>query len=360
MSDQPEQDPWDLLASELGTPPPPPKKTPQQGGKSGEGPETTQPEKKDPAAGIPPKGPAKRRDTSAPAPARTAADWGQLASELGIAVPAVSERPLPPPPEPVRRPVAPAAFGPAETTLRLPREPESFASIPADTSPDLGEAPVEPRRWSRAPSQESEAGESTEKRPGRRRRKRRRRTRVDEHPETPRPEPLGEFDAESDDVVAEHYLETPPADAATEEAPAEGEAAPRTERETSGRPRRRRRRRPGRKPGEAERSPGSQSPARSDAAADSAGAAPLDDHDESDEEDDAFAGEEDEESAEGSDLDSRRLKLIHRGVPTWKEAVDMLISANMESRAKRPDKGPSSRPRGGRDRGGRNHPRGHR
>ncbi len=45
----------------------------------------------------------------------------------------------------------------------------------------------------------------------------------------------------------------------------------------------------------------------------------------------------------------RREKRLHRGIPSWKEAIDVIISANMESRSKRPDRG--GRGRGGRNRG---------
>jgi hypothetical protein len=43
----------------------------------------------------------------------------------------------------------------------------------------------------------------------------------------------------------------------------------------------------------------------------------------------------------------------HRGIPTWEEAINMLVSSNLEARAKAGKGGSGPRPRGGRGRGGR-------
>ncbi len=65
---------------------------------------------------------------------------------------------------------------------------------------------------------------------------------------------------------------------------------------------------------------------------------PLDGADDEDESDGARQSGEAEE------------KPIHRAIPTWKEAIDLVISVNMEARAKSPDRRPPHRSRG---RGGR-------
>ena len=46
-------------------------------------------------------------------------------------------------------------------------------------------------------------------------------------------------------------------------------------------------------------------------------------------------------------------KAIHRAIPSWQEVVGIVISANMASRAKNPDRRSSGHSRSGRDRGGR-------
>jgi hypothetical protein len=58
-----------------------------------------------------------------------------------------------------------------------------------------------------------------------------------------------------------------------------------------------------------------------------------------DEEEDQFADEDDEEGA------SERLKLKHKKIPTWQQAIDSILAVNMDSRAKNPGGG------GGRGRG---------
>jgi hypothetical protein len=60
---------------------------------------------------------------------------------------------------------------------------------------------------------------------------------------------------------------------------------------------------------------------------------------------------EDEPPGDLSDLDDDVERASHHGIPTWEEAVGVVIAANMEARAKNP--GGSSRNRGGRGRGGR-------
>jgi hypothetical protein len=46
-------------------------------------------------------------------------------------------------------------------------------------------------------------------------------------------------------------------------------------------------------------------------------------------------------------------KSLHRTIPSWFEAVNVVVSANLESRAKTPDRKSGGHPRGGHDRRGR-------
>jgi len=64
---------------------------------------------------------------------------------------------------------------------------------------------------------------------------------------------------------------------------------------------------------------------------------------------DEAAVAEDRESESGV----RGEKALHRAIPSWDEAVNMLISANLEARAKNPERRPGGRPRGGHERKGR-------
>ncbi|MCR4414955.1 MAG: hypothetical protein NUV77_21260 [Thermoguttaceae bacterium] len=66
---------------------------------------------------------------------------------------------------------------------------------------------------------------------------------------------------------------------------------------------------------------------------------------------DQLGGADDEdESDEARHSGEAEEKPIHRAIPTWKEAIDLVISVNMEARAKSPDRRPPHRSRG---RGGR-------
>jgi hypothetical protein len=102
------------------------------------------------------------------------------------------------------------------------------------------------------------------------------------------------------------------------------------------RPKRRRRRRSRRKPDAEEN-----------------GAEPLDDAAASDNtEYDADDDDDDDDVSYAGSKKSGRGRPVHQNLPTWQEAVGMIVDANLESRAKSPSK-PSS-PRGrGRGRGGR-------
>lgn len=62
-----------------------------------------------------------------------------------------------------------------------------------------------------------------------------------------------------------------------------------------------------------------------------------------DEDEDEDHYEEEDEEEEGS---GERLKLKHKKIPTWQQAIDAIISVNMEARAKNPGGGGGSRGRG--------------
>ena len=53
--------------------------------------------------------------------------------------------------------------------------------------------------------------------------------------------------------------------------------------------------------------------------------------------------EDDEDGEEGG---SERLRLKHKKIPTWQQAIDAIIAVNMESRAKNPGGGGAGRGRG--------------
>lgn len=57
---------------------------------------------------------------------------------------------------------------------------------------------------------------------------------------------------------------------------------------------------------------------------------------------------------EADDEENDDFRPSHRGIPTWSEAIGMIIDTNMEARARNPNPGPSSprgRSRGNRGRG---------
>jgi hypothetical protein len=71
--------------------------------------------------------------------------------------------------------------------------------------------------------------------------------------------------------------------------------------------------------------------------------------------DDDLESDEDELAAEEQAAESaaRPDKSLHRTIPSWLDAVNVVVSANLESRAKNPDRRSGNRPRGGSDRRGR-------
>jgi hypothetical protein len=363
MTEPKEPNHWERLASQLGaTPPPTEEKGPgHEAAEKQQGPEAQAP------AHRPGKAPSiiERK----PRPPRPPANWLGIAHELGIEVPA-PEPATPATPEaaeaePERaeslasreRPAGPPASPALPGSLELEAEPPEAADetrrtdlVPAGAEVDLpgflGGLP--------AVSAEKEHEEEQEERASSRKR-RKRRHKPKRMAGGAASEGLEEAPAtEWDEEAAEEPAPTrPPGESATiGESIADAEPKERSKRH-------RRRRGSGRKK-ESEREEGETAhretrearAAEPDLAAagkgiasEATGPKPGD----------AQLADDDRKQAKGAA--SRPSKAGHRGIPTWEEAVGMVIAANMESRAKRPGNAPSSRPRSGRSQAGRDKPR---
>ncbi|NUQ63116.1 MAG: hypothetical protein HUU20_11620 [Pirellulales bacterium] len=334
MSEQGKPDHWGNLLSDLGVDAPPQEPTITA---SAAEPMQSVPE--------PVPRPKPSRQPRPAEPHRSPRDWFRLATELGVEVPDVevqsepAEAEPPMPPEPVQ-------------PLPLPGEEWLEPSEPSlEARESLAEAEMaleELDRWdtesevSEPPPTEREESE----RKLRRRRKRRRKTRRSDESAAVSAEPSQEdntadlVEAEVVDIVEEEDVEEPIGD--TSPAADRGETGDESVQKRS---KRRRRRRSGRKKGSQEGAPPG-STAEAPVLAETG----TDELDTDDIEEDVDEEDAADDSSEGRRRDKRAL---HRGIPTWKEAVDVVISANLESRAKRPDRGPGPRGRGGRNRGGR-------
>jgi hypothetical protein len=354
MTDPGERDHWQLLASELGTPPPPPGKPANErsegeGGLQGE---QFGVERDTPGAASPE--PARPRESRArPAqPPRSVAGWAQLATQLGLSMPAPPQEPSETPSaESAARPIEPSDFVVEGPTIKLLEGPGEFVETPVELvepSPQADEAePGAEEEESRArPS--GFGAELGEWETGRRR--------PEHRPHLPGEDRTDRAEQPSELLASEAGQQTTatgPDGGRPEEFGAESPAGVASEEPPERRPKRRRRRRPGRKKDDAEKG-----------AASAEGATGLeppgaDVEDEAGEAAESPAATGDRaQSKQKPARDSRGAKPSHRGVPTWKEAIDLLISANLESRAKRPDRPNSSRGRGGRTRGSRNQRKG--
>ena len=359
MTDPQKTNHWDVLASDLGADPPPPEEKPQQ----------SEPEQQQgqpgPEAKTPPSGAAIRRAATTPKRERPASDWSSLADELGLERPEEPPKTLPPEADSVSmfesaaESQQPTAV-PSEPEPEVPEVPKtklaSFELPELDVAPgtlavegELDNGPKESTRTELAPTDvesrppsirkehEDSAGKRDEKTPGRKRRRRRPKIakRLDEEPvEEAAEEPEKELasSGESDESV-----------------PVETSA---TDTESPERPKRRRRRRgSGKKKDAAKRD---DEAAESDGSGEPAAAADCD-------EGDSLPPDADDIDEEGESRDKKRTdkgdasaRAGHRSIPTWEEAIGVVISVNMESRAKRPSGSSSSRSRSGRGRGGRN------
>jgi hypothetical protein len=307
--------------------------------------------------------PAPRRKTpAAPRPTRppkSSGDWNRLAETLGVDVPP-EELPAPPPPPKAREPVVAREMTPPEVAPP--------ASPPARREPDRergrgGEGRGrESRREDRGRGGESrertgDRESRGEDRGGRKRRRRRRRP-----GEEGEGAPRRNVEPQAIRPAAEESQER---DEAQEPSAATGSEAPARPRTADDQPprggdrRRRRRRGGGSRPDSRPERPAHDvdelEPESKPVPVD----VPDEDLDAIDEEDLDVIGESMEttdeaaESEDDSESGLRSEKGLHRAIPSWGEAVNVIISANMESRAKNPDRRPSSRPRGGHDRRGR-------
>jgi len=362
---------WDDLISSLGVTPP------------------TEEEK--PAAHpTPAKKPASRPPHPEKPASPQASDWDLLASELGVAP--VSSPPPPPPPPAARekkfeRPPAreehrkppPAREEhrkppPAREEHRRPPTAQEKAQEPvAAQPPPLPETAEESPNFfderfdfsepfdvlengesSAVAAEPGEPGESAEQRPRRRRRRRGRgrprdsesregraessegrepaasKERSDE-PDAPDREPKGaesDLDVLDETVGAESRVDGSEADETGER-----------------RPKRRRGRRRKKRPGSEDAQHSTGVAGESDADEDR-GPRPAETLEGGYLDAVAAEGLEDEEEV---DTDGRAVRVGFRGIPTWEEAVGMLVAKNLESRAKRPGGGGSPRGRGPRN-----------
>jgi hypothetical protein len=349
MTDEGKSDHWADLASLLGATPPPEEPAAEKP------PEPAPPPAAEPE---PVEAPQASRTFVAPSGQRTAGDWGRLAESLGIAVPLEVPEPAPPEAQVVARTEAVEIPPPEE----VPTLPPAVALESVDAELESVEVTdILPEGGGMAAdlftSVDTETGvaetmaRGDRERPGRRRRKRRRRgRRPDDSPAAAA--------SESPDVE----LELPEVGEEAEDPTAVQEAGdlspgPVAESEEEGaeRPRKRRRRRrrngprdertaeplePADEPPEllADEDPSWTEPQESPAGEQEARA------------EEAGRAAEGEPSGEVSDLDDDVERAVHHGIPTWQEAVGIVIAANVESRAKNPG---SPRNRGGRGRSGR-------
>lgn len=380
MTDQPKKPSWETLAQELGaeaTSPP------------------TRPRVEPPKPAVPPASVG----VPAPLPATPEAPkkrgWDDLASWLGLGG-AKRTRPETPtsPPPPVAPLVAPPPASTPETKAVEPPRYESRSEPRRDRRDDRRERRPERREPPRdepassvtpptvddleddlsldrpegrhaSGSQENEGGDL----PRRRRRRRRRgrgRNREEGAGETRRfQEPPGT----DDELGGVEFVRDVDDQEGDEREPASAEADDRlpeadrngAEREGEDEPRRRRRRR--------RRGRGGRNRDRDRAPADSQprmdGEPPLEDDDVLDVDEESITRERIRAEGIADDLEEghedeggEETHLMHRGIPTWEEAIGMIVNVNLEARAKHPHspssghhhRGGRGRGRGGRDR----------
>jgi hypothetical protein len=346
MAEQRPADHWGLLVSELGASPPPTEQQPAEQPEQPPASDGPRPSEEPPPlpldaslevirADTPPR----REPTSRSARTsvrRVPQDWTRLASELGVEVPPEAD-------------LAPAK---RESTETEP-EPVEEDEAPFPTLETPAEVMLEIEEERAGGFEAAEAGPSREGH-GRRRRRRRGGGRPDQSgsPETARrsrdDQPEARSAAGRDDAA-----QRPQATADR----GEGEPSRRRSEESGpGRGKRRRRRR-----GSGRDKPDSASPAATIPAAETI-AEPDDAEDllEIVDIEEAAPGAEGAAAAEAPDQQADESagaeKSLHRGIPSWEEVVGVVISANMASRAKNPDRRSSGRSRSGPRRGSRDRP----
>jgi len=344
MAEQRPADHWGLLASELGASPPPkdqqPADQPEQPPASDESRPSEEPPPLplDASLEVIPADTLPRRESAGrsgrTSVRRSPQDWTRLADELGVEVPPEAD-------------LAPAKRESTETES----VEEDEALFPTLETPAEVMSEIEAERA--GGFEATEAGPSREGH-GRRRNRRRGGGRPDQSasPETARrsrdDQPEARAPARRDDTAQRSQ--------ATAD---RGEGEPsrrRSEEPDPGRGRRRRRRR-----GSGRDKPDSEAPAAAIPAAETI-AEPDDAEDllEIVELDEAAPSAEVAAAAEApgqeADESAGSEKSLHRGIPSWEEVVGVVISANMASRAKNPDRRSSGRSRSGPRRGSRDKP----
>ena len=301
---------------------------------------------------------------------RPTSDWDRLAEELGVPVAPRPSQPVPPVVKKVEQVSPPAKReaikAPPATEFEFkgfgkpdePAESEAEAEPPVASSKEwedemgeltdplfLDSAALREEASAESESSTENADESSEPKAksGRRRRRRRRGRRL---PETePTETEIQEVEAEA----AADSVELIDAEAASSSSSsAEGETAPAAEGTESGERRRhRRRRRSRRKPGASSSEPASEREIDDEEAPSSADRAEGDVA-EGDVADEEWSVEEgDHGDADEADEDEQSLRLSHRAIPTWEEAIQLVIANNLESRSKHPTSGSAPRGRGG-------------
>jgi hypothetical protein len=321
MSNHEKADHWRSIAEELGADVP-------AGSGPGEVPSSEEPSKKPPETPSsecwPPRSQEARR---AARPPKARANWGAVAEQLGLA-------PTEAPPREELRTTAEPPLAP--TAREIPTEPLDWLDQPRSSVGFEDVAETETAESTAAASGKSETGDEH------RLRKRRKRRRHSRQPRTA--EAVSETSMASEEAAAAHEA---PEVALPDVAVSEGQSqstAPTAETPRRGRRDRDRRRKPSSEPrtgrGARERIEAVESSRDSEPAS----AAPEDE----------FAEEEQEPEIESSGKEGES---FHGGIPSWAEAVGIVIAANMEGRAKRGTAESSSRGRGGRGRRDRSTPK---
>lgn len=263
-----------------------------------------------------------------------------MASQLGVEVPEEALAPEPPEPQPLAVVESPEPVRVvAETRAKVSHAtetPEAVVEVEAEI--------IEVDEWDATAEVTEAPQESPDKKRGRRR-KRRRKTRRSEEPRRESDLGAGEEATEVEPFVelVEPFEEEGVEELDPEEISEEDQPETIAEESPQKRSKRRRRRRSGRK--KTARDDGESGAAASDQTAPPES---VDEDLDSEDFDEDSEGDEDVVGREGRGRDKRAL---HRGIPSWKDAVDVVISANLEARAKRPDRGSGPRGRGGRNRG---------
>lgn len=363
MTDQNAADHWAELASEVGAEP-----LPQTDSIAGS-------EAASPARPVAPR-PRAAAASKSPRRSAPAANWGELASELGIesprepAPPVVRQQPTSPAAGPAMKPAPRRPVEPVTAPVTAPvvdevsfSEPIAPADLVSDSAAQFAELaeelPTAAEQSADAQPEGTEAG--TSERRGRRRRRRRRRgprdvasearTSASEGDEPAATSEIIDFDNLEGEIESESESETiEVADEVADVEPRQGEPEGEPGRR---RPRRRRRRGPGR---DRERTDDRERTEQDAQPADTLERAPVREPDDEisfdepkvHEDDDSFdAGHDFEEEHEEGDDESPRIGF--RNIPTWDNAISTIIAKNMESRAKNPNTG---RPPSGHGRGG--------